>query len=84
VCGVAVGVDDVVENTKAVNLRCFEGVGWIGIETYKHRGSREEPEYVVPEHHMDGKNSRTANEEQEKEIQEIEEYMKKQNAIYKQ
>jgi uncharacterized protein YraI len=36
---VAVGVDDVVENTKAVNLRCFEGVSWVGIETYKHRGT---------------------------------------------
>jgi hypothetical protein len=28
VCGVAVGVDDTVENMKAVNLRCFEGVEW--------------------------------------------------------
>jgi hypothetical protein len=73
---VAVGVDDAVENTKAVNLRCFEGVEWVGIETYKHRGSREEPEYVVPEHHIygiHGKDSRTASEEREKENQEIKE-----------
>ena len=47
-CGVAVGVDDVVENMKAVNLRCLEGVQWAEIETYKHRGSAEGPTYVVP------------------------------------
>jgi len=49
VCGVAVGVDDVVENVKAVNLRCFEGVPWNEIETYKHRGSAEGQPYVAPE-----------------------------------
>jgi len=43
-----VGVDDVVENMKAVNLRCLEGVQWAEIETYKHRGSAEGPTYVVP------------------------------------
>jgi hypothetical protein len=48
VCGVAVGVDDVVENMKAVNLRCFEGVEWGGIETFKNKGSSFEPLYVVP------------------------------------
>ena len=49
VCGVAVGVDDVVENIKAVNLRCFEGVEWGEIETYKNKGSTFEPLYVIPE-----------------------------------
>lgn len=48
-CGVAVGVDDTVENMKAVNLRCFEGVEWDDIETYKHKGNDFEPLYVVPE-----------------------------------
>jgi hypothetical protein len=49
VCGVAVGVDDTAENTKAVNLRCFEGVEWDEIETYKNKGSVFEPLYMVPE-----------------------------------
>lgn len=43
------GVDDTVENMKAVNLRCFEGVEWDDIETYKHKGNDFEPLYVVPE-----------------------------------
>ena len=47
-CGIAVGVDDTVENMKAVNLRCFEGVEWGDIKTYKHKGRGSEPLYVVP------------------------------------
>ena len=43
------GVDDTVENMKGVNLRCFEGVEWSGIETYKNIGSSFEPLYEVPE-----------------------------------
>ena len=43
------GVDDTVENTKAVNLRCLEGVEWGDIETWKSKGSSLEPLYVVPE-----------------------------------
>jgi len=49
VCGVAVGVDDTVENLRAVNLRCLEGVEWSEIETFKNKGSGFEPLYVVPE-----------------------------------
>jgi hypothetical protein len=49
VCGVAVGVDDIVENMKAVNSRCLEGVEWGDIETWKGKGSSFEPLYVVPE-----------------------------------
>jgi hypothetical protein len=49
VCEVAVGVDDTIENTKAVNLRCLEGVPWGDIETSKNRGYSFEPQYVVPE-----------------------------------
>ena len=41
------GVDDTVEHMKAVNLRCFEGVEWGDIETFKNRGSSSEPLYVV-------------------------------------
>ena len=48
VCGVAVGVDDTVKNTKAVNLRCLEGVEWGDIETWKSKGSSFKPLYVVP------------------------------------
>jgi hypothetical protein len=70
---------------KAVNLRCFEGVEWMGIETYKHRGSREGVEYVVPENHPAGEDSSTLSEEErEREIQQIEEILKKQNGLYKQ
>ena len=43
------GVDDVVENMRAVNLRCLEGVEWNDIETFKNKGSDSEPLYVVPE-----------------------------------
>ncbi len=43
------GVDDTVENLKAVNLRCFEGVDWGDIETWKNEGSSFEPLYVIPE-----------------------------------
>jgi hypothetical protein len=46
VCGVAVCVDDTVEDLMAVNLRCFEGVEWEDIVTYKHDGRREELMYV--------------------------------------
>jgi len=49
VCGVAVGVDDTVDNMRAVNLRCLEGVEWSEIETFKNKGSVFEPLYVVPE-----------------------------------
>jgi hypothetical protein len=49
VCGVAVGVDDTIENMKAVNLKCFEGVPWGDIETFKNKGYSFEPLYVVPE-----------------------------------
>ncbi|KAE9373063.1 hypothetical protein N431DRAFT_373259 [Stipitochalara longipes BDJ] len=49
VCGVAVAVDDVVENMTAVNLRCLERGEWKDIETYKHRGSMEGPAYIAPE-----------------------------------
>jgi len=47
-CGVSVGVEDVVENIKAVNLRCFEGVEWGDIETFKNKGRNSEPLYAVP------------------------------------
>jgi hypothetical protein len=49
VCGVAVGVDDTIENMKAVNLRCLEGVPCGDIETFKNKGYSFEPLYVVPE-----------------------------------
>jgi hypothetical protein len=49
VCGVAIGVDDTIENMKAVNLRCLEGVPWGDIETFKNKGYSFEPLYVVPE-----------------------------------
>lgn len=48
-CGVAVGVDDTIENLKGVNLKCFEGVKWDDIETFKNKGWTSEPLYVVPE-----------------------------------
>lgn len=43
------GVGDTVETMNGVNLRCFEGVDWNNIETYKSKGSQFEPLYVVPE-----------------------------------
>lgn len=65
------GVDDVIENMKAVNLRCFEGVEWGYIETYKHRGSKEEPMYVVPGYELKGKDNGVASQERGDEVQEI-------------
>jgi hypothetical protein len=44
-----VSVNDTVENMKGVNLRCFKGVEWGDIETFKNKGSAFEPLYTVPE-----------------------------------
>jgi len=48
ICGVAVGVYDTIENMQGVNLRCFEGVEWGDIETFKNNGDSFEPLYTIP------------------------------------